>query len=148
MEIVMSKDLVASATISIAADKSRVWNALVTPKAIKQYMFGADVQSDWAVGSKITWSGEFNGKNYEDKGEILQFEPTRTLSYSHFSPMSGKPDQPENYHTVTIRLSESGGTTRVSLSQDKNRDEKSQAESEKSWKAMLEGLKNYVESTS
>jgi len=61
--------------------------------------------------------------------------------------MSGKPDRPENYHTVTIRLSESGGTTKVSLAQDKNPDEKSLAASEKNWNAMLEGLKNYVEST-
>ena len=144
----MSKNLVANATISIAADTSRVWNALVTPKAIKQYMFGADVESDWEIGSRITWSGEFNGRKYEDKGEILQFEPARILSYSHFSPTSGRSDHPDNYHTVTIRLSGNGGTTNVSLSQDKNPDQKSQAASEKNWNAILEGLKKYVESTS
>ena len=144
----MSEDLVATASISIAGDKNRAWDALVTPAAIKQYMFGADVESDWKPGSAITWSGEMKGKKYEDKGEILEIDPTRTLSYSHFSPMSGKPDKPENYHTVTIRLSGSDGTTRVFLSQDNNPDETSQAESEKNWNAMLEGLKKYVESTS
>ena len=47
----MSKNLAATATVSIAADKSQVWDAFVTPAAIKQYMFGADVHSDWKVGS-------------------------------------------------------------------------------------------------
>jgi uncharacterized protein YndB with AHSA1/START domain len=38
----MSKNLVPNATTSIGATRSRVWDAPVTPAAIKQYMFGAD----------------------------------------------------------------------------------------------------------
>jgi uncharacterized protein YndB with AHSA1/START domain len=142
----MRKNLAATATVSIAADKSQVWDALVTPAAIKQYMFGAVVQSDWKVGSTITWSGEMKGKKYEDRGEILRFDPPQTLAYSHFSPMSGKPDQPENHHTVIIQLSGTGYPTNVFLSQDNNPDEKSKAESARNWSVMLEGLKEYVES--
>ena len=144
----MRSDLIANAAISIAADKNKVWQALVTPDAIKQYMFGAEVETDWRVGSEITWSGEFNGKHYEDKGKILRLEPKRTLCYSHYSPMSGKPDKPKNYHTVTIQLAENGDTTRVSLMQDKNADAKSKAESEQNWKVILRGLKHCVEATS
>ena len=127
----MEKGLIATATTSTSAERREVWRALVTPDAIKKWMFGAHVRSDWEVGSRITWSGEYKGKKFEDKGEILQFDPPNTLSYSHFSPMSGKPDTPENYHTVTIRLSESGGTTKVTLTQDNNPDEKARSESEK-----------------
>lgn len=144
----MDKNLVATATTSVAAEMSEVWRALVTPDAIKQWMFGADVESDWEVGSPITWSGEFKGTTFEDKGEILQFDPPNTLSYSHFSPMSGNADNPENYHTVTIRLYEGDGTTTITLSQDNNPDEKARAESEKNWNAMLGTLKDYVESNS
>lgn len=118
------------------------------PDAIKQWMFGVDVESDWEVGSRITWSGEFKGTTFEDKGEIIQFDPSNTLSYSHFSPMSGNPDKPENYHTVTIRLSEGAGATMVTLSQDNNPNEKTRAESVKNWNAMLRALKEYVESNS
>ena len=144
----MSKNLVGKATTSIAATKSKVWEALVTPKAIKQYMFGADVESDWSKGSKITWKGEVKGKKYEDKGVILKIEPEQTLQYSHFSPLSGEPDKPENYHTVTIDLSGSGNKTEISLSQDNNADEKARKESEKNWGMMLDGLKKYVEKSS
>jgi uncharacterized protein YndB with AHSA1/START domain len=144
----MDRNLVAKAATSIAADKREVWNALVTPDAIKQYMFGADVQSQWSEGSPITWKGEVKGRSYEDKGVILRIEPGRTLQYSHFSPMSGKPDRPENYHTVTIDLSGSGDATQVSLAQDNNPDESARRESEKNWASMLQGLKEYVEKAS
>jgi uncharacterized protein YndB with AHSA1/START domain len=144
----VSNNLVAKATTSIGAATSEVWGALVTPDAIKQYMFGADVESDWSEGSEITWKGEMNGKKYEDKGIILKIDPKKTLQYSHFSPVSGKPDRPENYHTVTINLSGSGNKTEVSLSQDNNSNEDARKESAKNLGAMLEGLKKYVEKSS
>jgi len=37
---------------------------------------------------------------------ILKLEPLQTLKYSHFSPLSGLTDKPENYHTVTVELSD------------------------------------------
>lgn len=141
----MSNNLTAKAKVSIQSSKSKVWEALVTPNAIKQYMFGADVESEWCKGCEITWKGEMKGKKYEDKGVILAIETERTLQYTHFSPLSGKPDKPENYHTVTIDLLGSGNNTEVSLSQDNNADEQACKESETNWGAMLEGLKKYVE---
>ena len=128
---VMSKDLVAKAVISIAATRAQVWETLVTSAAIKEYMFGADVESEWRQGSAITWKGEMKGKKYEDRGVILKIEPGRKLQYSHFSPLSGKPDLPKNYHTVSINLSGSGNHTEVSLSQDNYSDEKARTESAK-----------------
>ncbi len=83
----MSMNLMANAKTSIEATKSTVWKALVTPAAIKHYMFGADVESDWHTGREIKWKGEVKGKKYEDKGVILKFEPNHTLQYSHFSPL-------------------------------------------------------------
>ena len=144
----MSNNLVSKSTTSIGASKDKVWKALVSPKAIKEYYFGADVESDWRKGSKITWKGEMKGKKYEDKGVILKIEPEQTLQYSHFSPLSGEPDKPENYHTITIDLSGSGKETKVSLSQDNNADEGARKESEKNWGAMLDGLKKHVEKAS
>jgi uncharacterized protein YndB with AHSA1/START domain len=141
----MSQGLIATATTSINAGRSAVWQALITPEAIKQYMFGTDVHSNWQVGNDITWSGEFHGRRYEDKGKILRFEPETTLAYTHFSAMSGQPDRPENYHTVEIRLSGNGDITGVALSQDNNPDEKSRMESEKNWNTILDGLKKYIE---
>lgn len=139
------KGLIASASTTINAPSTRVWDALVTPAAIKQYMFDTTVVSTWKEGSPIVWKGVWQGKAYEDKGVILQLKPGRTLQYSHFSPLSGLPDQPDNYHTVTIEVSAEGGGTRVSLSQDNNRTEQEREHSERNWSMMLAGLKKFAE---
>jgi uncharacterized protein YndB with AHSA1/START domain len=141
----MNTGLVAQASTTIAAPRARVWKALVTPDTIKQYMFGATVISDWREGSPIVWKGEWQGKPFEDKGVILQLEPERVLQYSHFSPLSGLPDAPDSYHTVTIELSDAAPGTRVTLSQDNNATEQARQHSEKNWQAMLEGLKKLAE---
>jgi uncharacterized protein YndB with AHSA1/START domain len=141
----MDKQLVAKASIRINASKARVWDALVDPKAIRHYMFGADVKSDWQVGSTITWRGEWQGQPYEDRGVILQLQPEQLIQYSHFSPISGMPDRPENYHIVTVELSDDGNHTHISLTQDHNADEEERAHSEQNWETMLLGLKKFVE---
>ena len=133
----------AETTINTSADK--VWNALTDPQAIKKYMFGATVISDWKEGSKIIWKGEWEGKSYEDKGKILSLEPNKKLRYSHFSPLTGHADIPENYHIVTIELAEKDEQTEVILTQDNNADEKSKTHSEKNWKIMLASLKRLLE---
>jgi uncharacterized protein YndB with AHSA1/START domain len=138
-------NLIARSSIIIDAPAEKIWKALVTPATIKQYMFGTSVTSDWKEGSPITWKGEWQGRPYEDKGVIRQFQPGRALQYTHFSPMLGLPDKPENYHTVTIQLSPEENKTRVSLTQDNNRTEEERAHSEKNWTMMLEGLKKVVE---
>src|SRR4051812_29479293 len=119
----MDRGFVSKAEVTIGAPVARVWSGLVSPEIIKQYMFGADVVSDWKEGSPIVWKGEYQGKKYEDKGVILKLEPQRVLQYSHFSPLSGQPDTPENYHIVTIELSERDASTVLSLSQDNNSSE-------------------------
>ena len=141
----MSQALIANASIIIDGPTDKVWDALVNPAAINQYMFGTNVATDWREGSPITWSGEWQGKSYEDKGVILKFEPRRAIQYTHFSPLSGLPDQPENYHTVNIELTDDGIQTHVSLTQDNNSTDQAREHSEKNWGMMLTALKKFVE---
>jgi uncharacterized protein YndB with AHSA1/START domain len=141
----MPENLIAKAEATINAPRARVWEALVTPALIKQYMFGTEVTSDWKKGSPIVWKGEWKGKAYEDKGTVLQVEPGLILQYTHFSPLSGLPDVAENYHTVTIELSDAGAETRVVLTQDNNPTEQARAHSQQNWAQMLAGLKKLLE---
>jgi uncharacterized protein YndB with AHSA1/START domain len=141
----MNKNIISKASITTGAPINTVWDALIDPAVIKQYMVGTDVVSDWRVGSSITWKGEYKGKKYEDKGAILIFEPRQTLQYSHFSPLEGKPDVSENYHTITIELSLQNKVVTLSLSQDGNATEESREQSAKFWQSMLETLKKLVE---
>jgi uncharacterized protein YndB with AHSA1/START domain len=108
-------------------------------------MFGSQVETDWKPGSQIRWKGEFEGKSYEDKGEVLEVEPGRRLKVTHFSPLTGQDDVPENYHTVTYELAEHDGHTHVSLSQDNAGSEQEAEHSSATWQQMLDGLKKQVE---
>jgi uncharacterized protein YndB with AHSA1/START domain len=128
--------------IPINAKADKVWKALTDPSIIRQYMFGTTVITDWKVGSKITWKGEWKGKPYEDHGKVLELQRGKKLKYDH---MSGQSDNPEMYPTVTIELSENGNQTILSLVQDHNRTEESKAESEKNWKMMFGEMKKIVE---
>lgn len=141
-----SDDLIAHVSTTIDAPVSEVWQALTDPDLMKQYMFGTNVVTDWEEGSPITWQGEWQGKEYEDKGRILEIEAQRLLKYTHYSPLSGKPDVPENYHTVTVEVSREGKQTVVMLSQDNNDTKEARAHSEQNWQSVLEGLKDVVES--
>jgi uncharacterized protein YndB with AHSA1/START domain len=122
-----------------------VWSALTDPEQIKQYMFGSQVVTDWQQGSQIVWKGEYEGKTYEDKGEVLEIETERRLKVTHFSPLSGREDVAENYHTLLYELEELSGVTHVSLSQDNNPSQEAAEHSQANWEKMLVGLKHFVE---
>jgi uncharacterized protein YndB with AHSA1/START domain len=141
----MDRKFTAKATTTIHAPASKVWDALTKPDLIKQYLFNTEVISDWKEGSPITYKGEWEGKAFEDKGKILKMEPEKLLMSTHWSPLSGVPDSPENYHTVTYTLSEKDGRTEVTITQDNNASEEEKAHSEENWKTVLAGMKKLLE---
>src|SRR5664279_5546978 len=138
-------DYVAKAETEITASPERVWAALTDPKLIKRYMFGSEVETDWQQGSPIVWRGEYEGKAYEDKGEIVEIETERRLKVTHFSPLSGLEDVPGNYHTLLYELRKNGDKTHISLSQDKNASQEQAQRAKGNWEMMLRGLKEVVE---
>ncbi len=142
----------ATVSTTITASAAKVWDALTDPDAIKQYFMGADVDTDWKVGSPITWSGKWKDQPFTDKGEILDVEAQRRLSYSHWSPLAKTEDSPENYHVVTVTLEPVDGGTQVELIQSNliggvtEADRRSREDYEKNWSMVLQGLKDTVES--
>ena len=135
----------AKAATVINAPASKVWDALTRPELIKQYLFDTEVITDWKVGSSITYKGEWEGKAFEDKGKILKFDPEKTLVSTHWSPLAGVPDIPENYHTVTYQLSEQDGKTEVTITQDNNATQEEADHSTRNWKTVLDGMKKLLE---
>ena len=141
----MNKGFVAKVSISVNAPVAKVWDALVNPQVIRQYMFGTQVESEWKEGAPIVWKGVWKGKRYEDRGVILKLEAGHILQYSHFSPLPGLPDSPENYHTVTVKLIAKSNRTLLSLSQDNNPTEDVRDHSERNWEKMLSSIKKLLE---
>jgi uncharacterized protein YndB with AHSA1/START domain len=141
----MDKGLVVKKSIFVDADTATVWDALVNPQKIKQYLFGTDTISDWKVGSRITYKGVWQGKEYEDGGTILQLVPGKIFQSTYWSVMSGTENKPENYATVTYELAKKDGGTLVILTQDNCSTEEQKKHLEENWSKVLEGLKKVAE---
>jgi len=141
----MATDLETTSSITINASTARVWEALTTPDLIKQWFFGVDTETDWEVGSAIIHRGEYQGKPYEDKGKIIRLEPQRLLEHSHWSPLSGKTDSPENYQQVTWQLSDRDDGTELTITEHNLPSEQAKEVSDESWKTVLTNLKEVLE---
>jgi uncharacterized protein YndB with AHSA1/START domain len=141
----MSKGLIVKKSIHINADTAAVWDALVNPEKIKQYLFGTETISDWKVGSRITYQGVWEGKRYEDGGTILQLVPEKIFQSTYWSSMSGTENIPDNYATVTYELMKDGNGTLLTVTQDNCKTGEQQKHSESNWGMVLEGLKKLVE---
>ncbi|MDQ1512708.1 MAG: hypothetical protein QOC59_550 [Microbacteriaceae bacterium] len=139
------KDHVARVERTIDAPAARVWAALTTTDSHSEMMFGSRVETDWTVGGPITWSGEWEGKPFTDKGEIVALEAPVRFEVTHFSPLAGEDDRPENYHTIEWRLQEQDGRTLVRLEQDNNATPEAALHSAKNWGASLDRLAEVVE---
>jgi uncharacterized protein YndB with AHSA1/START domain len=140
--------MTATAQVSrvIPAKPQDVWQTLTSKDGMKAYMMGADVQTDWKVGSPITMKGEFDGKAYEDRGEVRSFERWRRFSYTHVSSAA-----PGAEHLVTFELRPTDGdATEVTVTQENldgsvsDTDREHQAQYERTWAAMLEGVEKAV----
>ena len=52
---------------------------------------------------------------------MLTYDEPNVLSVTHYSPMMGQPDEPENYHTLVYTLTADGRDgTHLDLTQDGN----------------------------
>ena len=141
------KGHIAEATMIVAAPPERVWAALTEADQVRQYLMETELKTDWKPGSPITWSGEWKGKPYVDKGEVLEVEEGRRLAYTHFSPLTGVEDIPENYHTLRWSLEEvSEGGTQLVLNQDNNASEEEADRNRDTWEQVLASLKKVAES--
>lgn len=139
----MTKEL--KKTIAIKASKAEVWDALVNPEKIKQYLFGTETKTDWKVGSPIVFSGMWEDKPYEDKGTILAIEPGTSLTYNYWSNLSGTEDIPENYASIGYLVEEQGDETILTITQDGFKDDAAVEKSEGDWCYVMDGIKKVAE---
>ena len=111
-------------------------------------MFGTQGRHRLAAGgSPIVWKGEYEGKAYEDKGEVLEVVPERTAQGDPLQPLERRGRRPEKYHTLTSSSRSENGMTHVSLSQDNNSSQEAAEHSRENWEKMLSGLKATVEAS-
>lgn len=138
-------ELTTTKSIMIRASIEKVWTALTSPDLIKQWFFGVETETDWKVGSPLIHRGEYQGKPYEDKGTIVRFERPRLLAHTHWSELSGEPDNPEHYQEVSWELSGRDGATELTITERNLASAELKAVSEKTWPVVLNNIKSLVE---
>ena len=96
----MGDRLTASASGLINADPAAIWAVITDPRQLGQAFFGATVDTDWRVGSPITYRGEWEGKSFEDKGRNREVR-SRTSSCS--SPTSARSAASPTFRRTTTQ---------------------------------------------
>ncbi len=138
-------DLFVKKEIKINADVSVVWDALTNSFWTKQYMYGAEVISDFKVGGNIIWRNASDGKIYV-KGKVREIKPKHLLRTSDFNPDSGLEDIESNYTEVTFELFREKKQTLLVVKEDNFiGDEIRYNDSLNFWNSVLEKLKDLLE---
>jgi uncharacterized protein YndB with AHSA1/START domain len=141
----MKYPFVATVEIFIRATPERVWQGLTDPALVKQYFFGTEVISDWKTGSPLIYKGTWEGKEYLEKGTILESEPPKRLRTDYFSSFSELPNIPENYLIITYDLIPEKDGTLLRVTQENIDTQERKQHSEENWKNVLTGLKELLE---
>ena len=136
---------IAKSETIINAPAPKVWQALTDPAMVKQWLFGTEMVADWKVGGQIRYKGVWEGKPYEDKGEILELVPEQKLITTYWSGFAGKEDKPENYQKVSYLLSEVSDGTKLTLIQENIPTAEAAKHSEGNWNLVLQAMKQLLE---
>lgn len=105
--------------IMIKANAAVVWDALTNPEKTQKYMYGRAVDSDWKPGNKVNWKGFVNGiEKIMVTGTVVKNKAKELLEYTVIDPNPSYPDIPENHVHVTYTLTEQGGNTMLTVSEE------------------------------
>ncbi|MCB0255660.1 MAG: SRPBCC domain-containing protein [Anaerolineae bacterium] len=137
---------ITTSRVVIDAPASRVWNALTQAALVKQWQYGADLTTDWNVGSPIEFCNEWNGELFVQSGVVLEVDEPLLLRYSLFAPRPGLENRPENRFVMTYRLEEHAGSTDLTIVQEDPREQADVDEtSDENGNPVLQALKDLVE---
>lgn len=134
-------------TVIINATVLNVWDTLINPELIKQWMIDAELQviTDWQIGSSIIFKGSLHWIDFENKGTIMQFQPEKVFQYNYWSTLSGLPDLPENYTVVGFVLNPAENKTMLTLTLSNFPSEVIYKHLDFYWTVTLDVLKSFCE---
>ena len=141
----MTQELSLSESVSINSPVSKVWDALTNPELIKIYFFGMECISDWEKGCPMIFRGTYDGKAYEDKGNILDIETEKFILYNYWSSFSGTENVPSNYSVIKYELLPDHEQILFTLTQEGFKTKEARDHSAASWRYVIDGLKNMLE---
>ena len=102
----------------IATTPEKVWHGLTDGALTQKYWYGRRVESDWKVGSPVTfWYEAEGGEAVSDRGIVLESKPPRRRAYTfHVEFIDELRD--EHPSRVTFEIEPLGNEVKLSLTHD------------------------------
>ncbi len=126
----------------IETTPDKLWAALTSSEFSRQYWFGTELRTDWAIGSPFALV--MNGTP-TDVGEILEFDPPRRLSYT-FRHVLQDELRNEKPTKVVFKLEPHGKLVKLTLTHEGFADASKLLDGvSKGWPAILSSLKSLLE---
>jgi uncharacterized protein YndB with AHSA1/START domain len=132
--------------IHIAATPDSVWQALTDGALTRQYWYGRRVESDWKVGSQVTfWYETGSGEAVSDRGILLESNRPQRLSYT-FQVQFNEEMRDESPSRVTFEIEAEGEECKLTVTHDELEAGGKVVEAVRDgWPAILCSLKSLVE---
>jgi hypothetical protein len=140
----MGKNLVINKERLIKADSKTIWDTLTEPTTDWNGVV-IETKSEWKPNSEIIFSFVWDGKQYSDKGIIVDFETEKKFSHTYWSAFSGLPDKEENYSKVQYELLPTDIGTVLKLTHSNFATETMYEHSDKNWEDTLNRIKEKCE---
>jgi len=130
----------------IAAAPEGVWQALTDGALTRQYWYGRRAESDWKVGSPVTfWYEATSGEAVSDRGIILESIRPRRLSYT-WQVQFIEEMRDENPSRVTFEIEAEGDDSKLTLTHNELETGGKVLETvRRGWPAILSSLKSLLE---
>jgi flagellar hook assembly protein FlgD len=140
----MNKNLIIQKERLIKATSKKVWGAL-TETITDWNGIVIETKSDWKPNSEIVFSFVWDGKQYSDKGVIIDFESEKIFSHTYWSAFSGLPDEEINYSKVQYELIPTDTEVILKLTHSGFATETMYQHSDKNWEDTLNKIKEKCE---
>jgi uncharacterized protein YndB with AHSA1/START domain len=128
----------------IASTPEKIWQALTSPEFTKQYFFGRRIESDWKVGSLVTYWMDDN--IVDVRGVIKESDRPRLLSFTWVvERMEQTRDLPPCL--VTFEIEQMGDVVKLTMTESHtwNVPEEMLEGGRQGWPLILSGLKTLLE---
>ena len=142
----MSRNLILVKQRHINANAKTIWDVLTAPTTDWNGII-IETVSDWKPNSDIVFSFVWDGKEYSDRGKIINFEPERLFTHTYWSIFSGLPDKEENYSIIQYELLPTKEGTILKLTHSHFATEIMYEHSDENWEDTLDKIKEECEAT-
>ena len=127
----------------IKTTPTALWEALTTPKFMKQYWAGCYIKTEWKAGA--AWTLLYDDGRIADSGEILEFDPPKRMVLKWQNEW--KPElKAEGYSRCTMELEPEKEAVKLTITHVMERGDSKFIEAVSGgWPKVLSNLKSLLE---